>query len=146
MTMMMMNLEPIEFPDQQPFDCSSGSSSSTRFIIIITIIIIIRRRRRKRTMMMTTITETTTIFMMMMVTTTTMMMMMVTTTKTATMTMKDGVWVFFPNNLIPALKTISNIHAHVAKAQLCANHVKHIQSLPHATRPVLHGAKSQLSN
>ena len=36
-------------------------------------------------------------------------------------------------NLLTALRTVSNTYAQVARAQLCANHVQHIERLSRAS-------------
>ena len=50
----------------------------------------------------------------------------------------------FPN-LLTAHRTVSNTYAQVARAQLCANHVQHIQRSSRATRYVPRDTMGQLS-
>ena len=48
-------------------------------------------------------------------------------------------------NLLTAPLTVSNTYTQVAQAQLCANHVQHMDCLSPATYRVPHGTKGQLS-
>ena len=48
-------------------------------------------------------------------------------------------------NLLAAPQTVSNTYAQVAKVQLCANHVQHIERLSRTTCRVPLGTKGQLS-
>ena len=48
-------------------------------------------------------------------------------------------------NLLTAPSTVSNTYAQVARALLCANHVRHIERLSRATCSVPLGTKGQLS-
>ena len=62
--------------------------------------------------------------MMMMIMMMMMMMMMIA--------LKGAIRDFF-YNLLTAPRTVSNMYAQVARAQLCANHVPHIERSPRAT-------------
>ena len=54
-----------------------------------------------------------------------------TTTTIIIITLKGAIRDFY--NLLTAPRTVSNMYAQVARAQLCANHVQHIECLSHAT-------------
>ena len=48
-------------------------------------------------------------------------------------------------NLLSGPRTVSKPYAQVAKVQLCASYVQHIECLSHAVCCVPHGTKGQLS-
>ena len=45
------------------------------------------------------------------------------------------------HSLLTALQTVTNMHAQVARAQSCANHMHHIKHFSHTACRVPHGAK-----
>ena len=47
--------------------------------------------------------------------------------------------------ILTAPRTVSDMYVQVAKAQLCANHVQHIERLSRASCRVPRGTKGQLS-
>ena len=82
-------------------------------------------------MMMMMIMMMMIIMMMMMIIMMIMMMMMMMTTIMIVIAFKGAIRDFY--NLLTAPRTVSNTHALVARAQSCANHVKHIERVSHAT-------------
>ena len=57
--------------------------------------------------------------------------------------LKGAIWEFY--SLLTAPWTVSNTYPQVAKAQLCANHMQHIERFSHAICHVAHAVKGQLS-